>query len=86
MKDGEEVLNEDTGSSVLHTVLNAINNAFEPKCLNNPVTLLDSRPIWQSNDYWVFGNTYSISTLPGTLFLAHQVWSIWLYIKGLVQE
>jgi hypothetical protein len=50
-KDGKEVLNEDTGSSVLHTVLNAFNNAFEPKFLNQAVRLYDSRPIRQSKDY-----------------------------------
>jgi hypothetical protein len=74
--DGEEVLDPDNTSSVLSTVLNTINNEFEHECLDEMVRLLNIHLIRQSTDNRVPGHKYSIPGLPGTKFLAHQVWAI----------
>jgi hypothetical protein len=82
VEDGEEVLDPDNPSSVLSTVLNTINNHFEHECHDEAVRLLNAQPIRQSPDDWVPGNRYSIPVLPGTKFLAHQVWAIWFIVRG----
>jgi hypothetical protein len=81
VEDGEEVLDPDNTSSVLSTVLNTINNQFEHKCLDEAVRLLNANPICQSTDDCVPGHKYSIPGLPGTKFLAHQVWAIWFIVR-----
>jgi len=43
--DGEEALNPDNTSSVMSTVLNTINNAFNYECLDETVRLLNAHPI-----------------------------------------
>jgi hypothetical protein len=78
---GEEVLDPDNTSSVLGTVLNTINNQFEHEDLNEAVRLLNAHPIRQSTDDRVPGHKYSIPGLPGTKFLAHQVWAIWFIVR-----
>jgi hypothetical protein len=80
VEDGEEVLDPENTSSVLCTVLNTINNEFEHECLDEVVRLLNAHPICQSADYRVPGHNYSIPGLPGTKFLAHQVWAIWFIV------
>jgi len=50
VEDGEEVLDPDTTSSVLSTVLNTINNEFEHECLDEAVRLLNAHPIHQTTD------------------------------------
>jgi len=77
---GEEVLDPENTSSVLNTVLNTINNKFEHKCLDEAVRLLNTHAIRQSPDDRVPGCKYSIPGLPGTNFLAHQVWAVWFII------
>jgi len=81
VEDGEEVLDPDNTSSVLSTVLNTINNEFERKCLDEAVRLLNAHPIHQSTNDRVPGHKYSIPGLPGTKFLAHQVWAIWFIVR-----
>jgi len=81
VEDGEAVLNPDNTSSVLSTVLNTINNEFEHKCLDEAVRLLNAHPIRQSTDDRVPGHKYSIPGLPGTKFLARQVWAIWFIVR-----
>jgi hypothetical protein len=76
VEDGEEVLNPDNSISVLSTALNTINNKFEHECLDEAVRLLNAHPICQSTEGCVPGHTYSHPDLPGTKFLAHQVWAI----------
>jgi hypothetical protein len=80
-EDGEGVLDPENTISVLNLVLNTINNEFEHQCLDEAVRLLNARPIHQSPDDHVSGRNYSIPSLPGTKFLAHQVWAIW-FITG----
>ena len=86
VEDGEEVLDPDNTSSVLSTVLNTINNEFEHECLNEAVRLLNAHPIRQSTDDRVPGHKYSIPGLPGTKFLAHQVWAIWFIVRRWVWD
>jgi len=86
VEDGEEVLDPDNTSSVLSTVLNTINNEFEHKCLDEAVRLLNAHPIRQSTNDRVPGQKYSIPGLPGTKFLAHQVWAIWLIVRRWVWD
>jgi hypothetical protein len=43
--DGEEALDSENRSLVLNTVLNTIQNAFEYKCLDETVRLLNAHPI-----------------------------------------
>jgi len=86
VEDGEEVLDPENASSVLGTVLNTINNEFEHKCLNEAVRLLNDHPIHQSTDDRVPGHKYSIPGLPGTKFLAHQVWAIWFIVRRWVWD
>jgi len=81
VEDGEEVLDPDNTSSVLSTVLNTINNEFEHECLDEAVRLLNVYSIRQSTDDRVPGHKYSIPGLPGTKFLAHQVWAIWFIVR-----
>jgi hypothetical protein len=86
VEDGEEVLDPENTSAVLNTVLNTINNEFEHECLDEAVRLLNARPIRQSPDDRVPGRKYSIPGLPGTKFLAHQVWAIWFIVRRWVWE
>jgi len=86
VEDGEEVLNPDNASSVLSTVLNTINNEFEHQCFDAAVRLLNVHPIRQSTDDRVPGHKYSIPGLPGTKFLAHQVWAIWFIVRRWVWD
>jgi len=86
VEDGEEVLDPDNTSSVLNTVLNTINNEFEHKCLDEAVRLLNVRPICQSTDDRVPGRKYSIPSLPGTKFFAHQLWAIWFSVRRWVWD
>jgi hypothetical protein len=86
VEDGEEVLDPANTSSVLNTVLSTINNEFEPKCLDEAVRLLYAHSICQSTYDRVPGHKYSIPGLPGTKFLAHQVWAIWLIMRRWVWD
>jgi hypothetical protein len=86
VEDGEAVLDPDNTSSVLSTVLNTINNEFEHECLDEAVRLLMAHPICQSTDDRVPGHKYSIPGLPGTKFLAHQVWAIWFIVRRWVWD
>jgi len=86
VEDGEEVLDPDNTSSVLSTVLNTINNEFEHDCLEEAFRLLNAHPIRQSPDDRVPGYKYSIPGLPGTKFLAHQVWAIWFIVRRWVWD
>jgi len=86
VEDGEEVLDPQNTSSVLSTVLNAINNEFEHECLDKVVWLLNAHPIRQLTDDHVPGHKYSIPGLPGTKFLAHQVWAIWFIVRRWVWD
>jgi len=79
--DGEEDLDPDNTSSVLNAVLNTINNEFEQECLDEAVRLLNAHHICQSTDDRVPGHNYSVPCLPGTKFLAHQVWAIWFIVR-----
>jgi len=81
VEDGEEVLDPDNSISILSTVLNTINNEFEHECLDEVVRLLNAHPIRQSTEDHVPGHKYSIPGLPGTNFLAHQVWAIWFIVQ-----
>jgi len=86
VEDGEEVLDPENTSSVLNTVLNAINNEFKHECLDEAVRLLILRPIHQLTDERVPGRKYSIPGLPGTKFLAHQVWPISFIVRRWVWD
>jgi len=48
--------------------------------------LLNAHPILQSTDDRVPGHKYSIPGLPGTKFLAHQVWAIWFIVRRWVWD
>jgi len=84
--DGEEVLDPENTCSTLSSVLNTINNEFEQECLDEVVRLLNAHQIRQSTDDRVQGHKYSISGLPGTKFLAHQVWAIWFILRRWVWD
>jgi len=86
VEDGEEVLDPENSISVLNMILNTINNEFEHECLDEAVRLLNARPIRQSPDASVPGRKYSIPGLPGTKFLAHQVWAIWFIVSRWVSD
>ena len=86
VEDGEVVLDPDDSSSVLSPVFNTINNEFKHECLNEAVRLLNVHPIRQSTDDRVPGHKYSIPGLPGTKFLAHQVWAIWFIMRRWVWD
>jgi hypothetical protein len=86
VEDGEEVLDPDISISVLSTVLNTINNEFEHECNDEVVRLLNVHPICQSTEDRVPSRNYSITSLPGTNFLAHQVWAIWLIVRRWVWD
>jgi len=86
VEDGEEVLDPDNTSSVLNTALNTINNKFEHTCLDEAVRLLNAHPICQSPDDRIPGRKYSIPGLPGTMFLAHQVWVIGFIMRRWVWD
>jgi len=86
VENGEEVLDPDNTSSVLSTVLNQINNEFEHECLDEAVRLLNAHPIRQSPDDHVPRHKYPIPRLPGTKFLAHQVWDIWFIVRRWVWD
>jgi len=74
--DGEEVLNSDNSIPVLTTVLNTINNKFEPECLDEVVRLLHAHSIRQSTEVRVPVYKYSIPGLSGTRLGEQQVWAI----------
>jgi len=86
VEDGEEVLDPENSISVLNMILNTINNEFEHECLDKAVRLLNARPIRQSPAASVPGRKYSIPGLPGTKFLAHQVWAIWFIVSRWVSD
>jgi hypothetical protein len=86
VEDGEEVLDPENTSPVLSTVLNTINNEFEHECLDEAVRLLNAHPIRQSADDRVPGHKASIPGLPGTKFVAHQVWAIWFIVRRWVWD
>ena len=58
MEDGEGVLDPDNSISNLNTDLNIIDNKFDHECLDEVITLLNARPICQSNADWVPGSKY----------------------------
>jgi len=60
MVNGDEVLNPDNTSSVLITVVNAVNNHFEQECLDEVVRQPNSHLIRQSRTDQVTCNKYSI--------------------------
>jgi hypothetical protein len=84
--DGVEDLDPDNTCSVLNTVLNTINNEFEHQCHDEAVRLLNAQPICQSTDERVPGHKYSIPSLPGTKFLAHQVCAIRFIVRRWVWD
>ena len=84
--DGEEDLNPDNTSPVLNTVLNTINKEFEHECQDEAVRLLNAHSIRQSTDDRDPGHKYSIPGLPGTKFLAHQIWAIWFIVRRWVWD
>jgi len=86
VQDGEEVLDPANSSSVLNMVLCTINNEFEHKYHDEAVRALYAHPIRQSTDDHVPGHKYSIPGLPGTKFLAHQVWAIWFNVRRWVWD
>jgi len=86
VQDSEEVLDPADTSSVLNTVLSTINNEFEHECLDEAVRLLNAHPIRQTTDDRVPGHKYTISGLPGTKFLPHQVWAIWFIVRRWVWD
>jgi hypothetical protein len=86
VEDGEAVLDPDNTSSVLSTVLNTINHQFEQECHDEALRLLNAHPIRQSTDDRVPGHKYLIPGLPGTKFLAHQVWAIWFIVRRWVWD
>ena len=86
VEDGEEVLDPTNTSSVLQTVLSTINNEFEHECLDEAVRPLNAHQIRQSTDDRVPGHKYSIPGLPGTKFLAHQVWAIGFIVRRWVWD
>jgi len=86
VEDGKKVINPDSASSVFGTVLNTINYEFEHECLDEAVRLLNVHSIWQSTDDRVPGQKDSIPVLPGTKFLAHQVWAIWFIVRTWVWD
>ena len=59
---------------------------FEHECLDEVVRLLNIHSIRQSADDCVPGHKYSIPGLPGTKFLAHQVWAIWFIVRRWVWD
>ena len=86
MEDGKEVLDTDMTRSVLRTVLKTINNEFEHECLHEAVRLLNAHHIPQSPDDRVPGHMYPFPGVPGTKFLAHQVWAIWFIVRRWVWD
>jgi hypothetical protein len=82
----EEDLNPDNTCSVLYTVINRINKEFEHWSLDEVVRMLNAHPIHQSTDECVPAHKYSTPGLPGTEFLAHQVWAIWFIVKSWVWD
>ena len=86
VEDGEEVLDLENTGSVLSTVFNTINNELEHECLHESVRLLNAHLICQSTDDRVPGPKYSIPGLPGTMFLAYQVWAIWFIVRRWVWD
>jgi len=81
VENSEEVLDPANTRSVLNVVLSTINNEFEHECLDEAVRLLNANLISESTDDQVPGHMYSIPGLPGTTFLAHQVWAIWFIMR-----
>ena len=79
--DGDKELDPENTRSVVNTVLDTINNAFEHECLADPVRLLNAHPIGQSIDDHVPGHNYSIPGLPGTKFLAYHLWGIRFIVR-----
>jgi hypothetical protein len=81
VEDGEEVLNPENISSVLRIVLNSVNNEFQHDCLDEAVRLLNAHHIRQSPDDRIPVVQYSIPSLPGTMFLGHQIWAMWFIVR-----
>jgi hypothetical protein len=86
VEDGEEVFDPANTSLVLNMGHSTINNGFEHECLDEAFRLLNAHLICQSTDNWVPGQIYSIPGLPGTQFLAHQVWAIWFIVRRWVWD
>jgi hypothetical protein len=86
VEDCEEPLDPANSSPVLSIVLNTSNNEFEHECLDEVVRLLNAHPIRQSPVDHVPGLKYSIAGLPGTTFLALQVWTIWFIVRRWVWD
>jgi hypothetical protein len=86
VEDGEEVLDPANPRSVLNTVLSAIKNKFEYVYVDEAVRQLNAHPIHQSPDDGVRGHKYSTPGLPGTIFLAHQVWATWFIVRRRVWD
>jgi hypothetical protein len=84
--DNEEVLDPDNASSVLNTVLNTINNKFQPACHDEAVRLLNAHPIHQSTEDCVPCQKYSFPGLPGTKILVHQVSAVWFIVIRWVSD
>jgi hypothetical protein len=81
VEESEEILDPENTSSVPNMVLNTFHNEFEHECVEEAVRLLHARRIRQSPDDSVSACKYSIPGLPGTKFLAHQVWAIWFIVR-----
>jgi hypothetical protein len=75
-EDGEEDLDPDNTSSVLNSILKAMNNEFKHKCPDEVVRLPNAHMICQSTDDHIPSHNHSIPGLPGTQSLAQQVWAI----------
>jgi len=86
VEDGEEVLVPANTSSVLTTIPSTINNEFEHESLDEAIRLLNAHLSRQSTDDRVPGHKNSIPGLPGTKFLAHQVWAIWFIVRRWVWD
>lgn len=86
VKNAEEVLNPESGSSKPNTVLNTIHNEFEHMCIDDPVRVLKAHPIRQSTDDHVPGRKYSIPGLPGNRFFVHQLRTIWFIMSRWLRD
>jgi len=81
VEDGQEVLDPENTCSVRNTVLTTANKKFGYECLDEAVRLLNARPICQLPDDHIPDCRYSISGLPGTKFMVHQVCAIRIIVR-----
>jgi len=84
--DGEDVLAPDNTCSVSGSFFNTISKEFEHEYLDKAVRPLNTHPIHQLTDYCVPGHKYSLSGLPRTKFMVHQVWAIWFIVRRWVWD